>query len=84
MINNYKLIRECSRREIRLMADGDNLKIDAPKGAITPELKEYLIKAKPELLPVLTHMQEIGFTWDRERELWTFTGTASAQNEQVC
>jgi hypothetical protein len=52
------------------------------KRAVTPELKEYLLKAKPELLPVLTHMQEIGFTWDRERELWTFTGTGRAQNEQ--
>jgi predicted peroxiredoxin len=35
-MNTYKIIRECSRQGIRLMADGDSLKVDAPKEGCYP------------------------------------------------
>ena len=32
------IFAECNRRGIRLEADGDALKVDAPKGALLPDL----------------------------------------------
>lgn len=45
----------CSLREcgVRLWADGDKLRIEAPKGVMTPELLSALAKHKAELMALL-------------------------------
>lgn len=47
------LIHRCQSAGIRLMADGDRLKVDAPKGTLTPDLLADLRAAKPNLLQAL-------------------------------
>jgi hypothetical protein len=44
---------------IVLTADGDRLRVDAPAGAMTPELRGALVQHKPALLVVLQPMQFI-------------------------
>ena len=45
-----QLIRQCRDAGIRLQARGDRLHVDAPAGAITPELRQRLTEYKVELL----------------------------------
>jgi amino acid adenylation domain-containing protein/non-ribosomal peptide synthase protein (TIGR01720 family) len=42
---------------IRLWVDGERLRFDAPKGAITPELRDQLVAVKPELIARLRRDQ---------------------------
>jgi hypothetical protein len=60
MHNAYIQFRECSRQGISLTAKGNRLIVESPDAAITPELEDRLIKAKPELLSVLTDLQGDG------------------------
>jgi hypothetical protein len=39
---------------VRVWAEGGKLKLDAPRGVVTPELKDRLTAHKPELLAALT------------------------------
>ncbi|MCO6456489.1 MAG: hypothetical protein J5I93_14425 [Pirellulaceae bacterium] len=48
------LLTELERADIRIEAHGDRLYIDAPRGALTPDLLGRLRRHKPELLDVLT------------------------------
>lgn len=48
-----KLLAELKERGISLEANGDRLKVNAPKGAVTPELREALSEQKAELLTLL-------------------------------
>lgn len=45
-----ELVRQCHVRGIQLQVDGDRLRIEAPVGSFTPELREALVAHKPELL----------------------------------
>jgi amino acid adenylation domain-containing protein len=49
-VSPHELLNELSRRGITVRADGENLRIAAPRGALTPELKDRLAGAKQELL----------------------------------
>lgn len=44
------LLEETERRGIRLEARGDRLCVEAPAGAVTPELRDELAHQKPALL----------------------------------
>ncbi len=44
------ILAECDRLGVRLAVDGDALKVDAPKGAVTDELKERLRANKADIL----------------------------------
>jgi len=50
-------LRQC---DVRLEADGGLLRVDAPPGAVTEELRDELNKHKPKLLKLLE--------WERECE----------------
>ena len=69
-MNPAKLLDEIQDRGIRLEARQDMLYFDAPKGALTAELKHALKQHKPELLqsyhgiPVLELRQIAGEEWD--------------------
>lgn len=47
------ILVECDRRGIRIEANGDMLKVDAPKGALSPDLLTFLKDNKTELLAAL-------------------------------
>ena len=48
-----ELLTELEARGVYVTADGDRLKIRAPKGTITPELRERLEENKPEIISAL-------------------------------
>ena len=48
-----ELLTELGRRGVVLTADGDSLNIDAPRGAVTPELLAALREHKPRLIRFL-------------------------------
>ncbi len=48
-----KLLEEAAARGVTLNAEGQRLKVDAPKGAVTPELRAALQAHKDDLLLLL-------------------------------
>jgi hypothetical protein len=48
-----ELLAELNRRGISLRVQGDRLELDAPRGALTPELRRALADHKAELLRLL-------------------------------
>src|SRR5215210_3176050 len=46
-------------RGIRLRAEGGQLRFEAPKGALTKELRDAVVAQKPELLELLTRSGSI-------------------------
>ena len=52
-MNPVELLGRLGALGIRLTADGDRLRYSAPKGALTPELREALARHKPEILAML-------------------------------
>lgn len=48
-----ELLSMCRQAGIRLEAAGNMLEIDAPRGALTPELRDLLARGKRELLALL-------------------------------
>ena len=49
----HELIRSLEERGIYLEVVEDRLRVDAPKGSLTPELREMLTQKKPELVSAL-------------------------------
>lgn len=47
------LLADLADRDIRLSVAGDKLRINAPRGALTAELRQTLSEHKPELLEML-------------------------------
>ncbi len=45
-----ELLNELSEKGVKLWADGEQLRIRAPKGVLTPDLKEAIADGKPEIL----------------------------------
>lgn len=45
-----EILAETARLRIVLTPNGDNLHVDAPKGALTPELKQALVENKRQIL----------------------------------
>ena len=52
-MNLDELLAELSQRGVKLWADGDQLRIRAPKAILTPELRDSLTEYKAELLSLL-------------------------------
>jgi hypothetical protein len=57
-MNALKLHAELLERGVLLEADGRNLKVDAPAGALNEEDLAALLEAKPALLKALTRPAE--------------------------
>lgn len=51
----HLLLNNLSHKGIKLSSKGDSLEVDAPKGALTPELRQSLIEHKREILLLLQH-----------------------------
>src|SRR5215217_2075857 len=52
-MNASALLEDLRRRDVTLEAAGGNLRVDAPIGVMTAELKADLAKLKPEMLELL-------------------------------
>jgi hypothetical protein len=57
-MNAAKLIEELGSRGVMVEAAGDRLRVDAPKGAVTPELREALAEHKTEVIALITIKEE--------------------------
>ncbi|MFI2437496.1 amino acid adenylation domain-containing protein [Streptomyces sp. NPDC018693] len=54
-----RLVGELARSEVRLrLVDGDRIEVSAPKGRLTPALRESMARHKPELLRWLARARE--------------------------
>ena len=49
-----ELLTDLQSKGIQITADGDRLKIKAPRGTVTPELRERLAAHKPDILAALS------------------------------
>ncbi|AOY81499.1 SDR family NAD(P)-dependent oxidoreductase [Moorena producens JHB] len=54
-MNLEQLLSQISSRGIKLSAAGNELKIRAPKGALTPDIRETIAQNKAELIKLLQH-----------------------------
>ena len=52
------LLAELSTQGVQLVAQGSQLRIDAPKGVLTPELRQRLAERKDELLELIARADE--------------------------
>ncbi len=52
-MNARELLAELQARGAKISANGDKLKIIAPPGTVTPELRELLAANKPEIMAAL-------------------------------
>lgn len=48
-----ELVNHLQQQDVRLAAHGDRLRIDAPRGVLTPDLRRDLQERKPELLALI-------------------------------
>ena len=53
------LIRDLRLKGVKLTAVGDAVRVDAPKGAVTPDVRHRLQALKPRLLSVLRDEQQV-------------------------
>ena len=52
-MNAATLLRDLTDRGVRLTRDGDSLRVRAPRGTITDDLREALLEHKPAILDLL-------------------------------
>jgi amino acid adenylation domain-containing protein len=52
-MNRNELLTELDNRGVKLWVENDQLSIEAPKGVLTPELRDSLVKHKPEIIRLL-------------------------------
>jgi len=52
-MNTLDLLAELKRLNVKVTLNGDKLRLDAPKGVLTPELKEVVSQQKPALIALL-------------------------------
>ena len=48
------LLAELERRNVKVSLAGDKLRLEAPAGVLTPDMKEALVKHKPALMSLLS------------------------------
>jgi len=53
-VNAHSFLKQASQHGIRLTVHGDNLNVEAPRDALTPDVVAYLRRHKPEIVEALT------------------------------
>jgi hypothetical protein len=48
------LLAELEERNVKVFLAGDKLRLEAPAGVLTPDMKEALVKHKPALMSLLS------------------------------
>ena len=56
-MNTAEIINYTYANDIHLSTNGKKLVVDAPKGALTPDIKLALVKNKPELIIQIEHVE---------------------------
>ncbi|MFB8795998.1 MAG: condensation domain-containing protein [Microcoleus sp.] len=59
-----QFVDELSQRGVKLWAEGNQLRVRAPKGVLTPELRDLLTEYKAELLALVQHSNAIASDTD--------------------
>ncbi len=57
-LNAVELRQDAEQSGVIISLDGDHLKLVSKRGALTPDLKNKLVKAKPELIVIL-HVEDV-------------------------
>jgi len=52
-----EIMAEAKRRGIRLLAKVDRVRCEAPRGAMTPELRDAVVRQKSDLLAILWRLE---------------------------
>jgi len=60
MSNASELLKQLRAMGVQLTLEGDVLRVNAPKGVLTPELQSQLKEAKPQILSLLRNVQMNG------------------------
>ena len=58
-MNAINLLSELRRREIKIWAEGDQLRVNAPEGAVTPALRAALLECKQGILALLSSARDL-------------------------
>jgi hypothetical protein len=53
-VNALSLVRDLEHAGVILEARGDRLRVNAPKGVVTPEMREQLVRHKSAIIGLLT------------------------------
>lgn len=73
-MNALKLHHDLKARGVNLEAAGENLKVDAPAGALSEEDRLALKSLKPALLRILTGPQEPAGDMPKSKARWAGPG----------
>ncbi|NEQ47683.1 MAG: NAD-dependent epimerase/dehydratase family protein [Leptolyngbya sp. SIOISBB] len=82
----HSLLQTLAARDIRLWLDGDTLRCNAPKGALTPELKQQLKQHKPDIIAVLQGevvATDTSEEWEQDRTLPEHIRPAGTLNNEL-
>ena len=66
-MNKDELVAEAHRLGISLTSNGEKLRVEAPKGALTEEIRQALAEHKAEILSLLTPSPDTGALLTRLR-----------------
>ena len=86
------LLTELTHLEVRLSAEPDGLKVDAPAGALTDELRRAMVEHKTALLRYVAEYEDEGCEWpslpatkdSAEEWMITFHQSLAAALEALC
>ena len=54
-----ELLQQLSNRDIRIWLEGDRIRVNAPEGALTAQLREQIQSRKPEIIAFLRQAEEV-------------------------
>ncbi|MCG8669775.1 MAG: amino acid adenylation domain-containing protein [Pseudomonadales bacterium] len=54
-----ELLSSLAKKDIRLWLEGENLRFSAPEGAFTPEIRDEIVAAKPQIIEFLKQAQKL-------------------------
>ncbi|MDX1695322.1 MAG: condensation domain-containing protein, partial [Ketobacteraceae bacterium] len=54
-----ELLSSLAKKDIRLWLEGENLRFSAPEGAFTPEIRDQIVAAKPQIIEFLKQAQKL-------------------------
>ncbi|HKQ05764.1 MAG TPA: hypothetical protein VJ464_11570 [Blastocatellia bacterium] len=57
----FRLLSDLRKRDVRIEANGDRLRINAPCGVLTPEMRDALVMYKAELLKMFQQPSNLHF-----------------------
>ena len=78
------LLDELQARGAVLTVNGDRIQVEAPRAAITPELRAALVEHKPDILRLLRSPPQRAVPTDQPRFRFTDGPMAMTKNPVIC